>query len=225
MARRIAPGSRREFAFIQWPRFDGALWQRMLEAARERELPRAPAPIVASDRDAGAITAATANAERAGVAADIEFSRRALSAITPPAGAGVDRDQSPLRRARRRQEGAARPLRAVRQRRAARRAPAGRWRCSRRAPSSSARPGCRSPSRSRRATAACPCGSLRLRCRPRRRVHQHDRQHRAHEADHDRSPEGRPEARDVEAESERARERAREHEHQRVHARAGRGRA
>ena len=88
MARRIAPGSRREFAFVRWPRFDGALWQRMLEAARERELPRAPAPIVASDRDAGAITAATANAERAGVAADIAFSRHALSAATPPAGPG-----------------------------------------------------------------------------------------------------------------------------------------
>ena len=88
LSRRIAPGSRREFAFIQWPRFDGALWQRMLEASRERELPRAPAPIVASDRDAGAIAAATANAERAGVAADIEFSRRALSAITPPAAPG-----------------------------------------------------------------------------------------------------------------------------------------
>lgn len=88
LARRIAPGSRREFAFVQWPRFDGALWQRMLEAARERELPRAPAPIIASDRDAGAITAAAANAERAGVAADIEFSRRALSGITPPAVPG-----------------------------------------------------------------------------------------------------------------------------------------
>ena len=88
MARRIAPGSKRDFAFVQWPRFDAALWQRMLAAARERELPRATAPIIASDRDAGAIVAATANAERAGVTADIEFSRRALSGITPPSARG-----------------------------------------------------------------------------------------------------------------------------------------
>ncbi len=88
MARRIAPGSRREFAFAHWPRFDGALWQRMVDSARARELPRAPAPIIASDRDAGAIAAAAANAERAGVTADVEFSRRALSAITPPAARG-----------------------------------------------------------------------------------------------------------------------------------------
>ena len=84
MARRIAPGSRREFAFVRWPRFDGALWQRMLEAARERELPRAPAPILASDRDAGAIAAGTANAERAAVLGDIAFARHALSGIAPP---------------------------------------------------------------------------------------------------------------------------------------------
>ena len=44
--------------------------------------------IQASDRDAGAIEAAQANAERAGAGADIEFSRRALSAIAPPSARG-----------------------------------------------------------------------------------------------------------------------------------------
>jgi putative N6-adenine-specific DNA methylase len=48
-------------------------------------LPRAPAPIAGSDRDAGAVAAATANAERAGVAGDVEWRRAALSAIEPPA--------------------------------------------------------------------------------------------------------------------------------------------
>jgi len=48
-----------------------------------------PSPlIIASDRDAGAIRAAQANAERAGVSEGIEFSRRALSAIEPPACPG-----------------------------------------------------------------------------------------------------------------------------------------
>jgi putative N6-adenine-specific DNA methylase len=50
-------------------------------------LPRAPAPIVASDRDAGAVAATVANAERAGVAGDVEVSQRPLSAFEPPDGA------------------------------------------------------------------------------------------------------------------------------------------
>ncbi len=44
--------------------------------------------ILASDRDAGAIESAQANAERAGVADCIEFSCRAVSAIEPPPGPG-----------------------------------------------------------------------------------------------------------------------------------------
>ena len=44
--------------------------------------------ILASDRDAGAIKSAQANAERAGVADMIEFSCRAVSAIEPPSGPG-----------------------------------------------------------------------------------------------------------------------------------------
>ena len=48
----------------------------------------APAPILGSDRDAGAVAAAAANAERAGVAEDIEWRRAAISAIAPPPGRG-----------------------------------------------------------------------------------------------------------------------------------------
>ena len=44
-------------------------------------LERAAARIVGSDRDAGAIEAARANAERAGVASDVEFSVRPISAM------------------------------------------------------------------------------------------------------------------------------------------------
>ncbi|MDQ6831220.1 MAG: class I SAM-dependent RNA methyltransferase, partial [Gemmatimonadota bacterium] len=50
--------------------------------------PAAPAPILASDRDAGAIDATIANAKRAGVSADLTISRRALSEIELPAGPG-----------------------------------------------------------------------------------------------------------------------------------------
>ena len=88
IARRIAPGLRREFAFTRWASFDAALWKSIRATAAAHELPRAPVPILGSDRDVGAIAAAGANAERAGVAADVALSVRPLSAIEPPAAPG-----------------------------------------------------------------------------------------------------------------------------------------
>jgi putative N6-adenine-specific DNA methylase len=88
LARRIAPGLHRRFAFTEWPDFDAALWHRIHEEATLEILPGPPAPILGSDRDAGAIEAARANATRAGVADDIQFDRRALSAIEPPSERG-----------------------------------------------------------------------------------------------------------------------------------------
>jgi putative N6-adenine-specific DNA methylase len=87
LARRIPPGGRRKFAFMDWPNFDSEMWQQLL--AEARPIQRVPLPrIVASDRDAGAIRAARANAERADVEDWIEFSRRPISAIDPPSGPG-----------------------------------------------------------------------------------------------------------------------------------------
>jgi putative N6-adenine-specific DNA methylase len=88
LARRIAPGVRRRFAFDRWPDFDAAIWARIVGEAREQELPSVPTTIRGSDRDAGAVEAALANAERAGVAADVELDRRPLSAIEPPPAPG-----------------------------------------------------------------------------------------------------------------------------------------
>lgn len=88
IARRIAPGLHRDFALTRWPDFDPACWASVRRDAQAAALPRSPVPILGSDRDEGAIAAARANAERAGVAEDVEFSVRALSAIEPPAGAG-----------------------------------------------------------------------------------------------------------------------------------------
>ncbi len=87
MARGIPPGHTRHFAFMDWPNFDAAVWQSLVENIETHS--RASLPLVmASDRDAGAIEAAAANAARAGVADDIEFSRRAVSAIEPPSRLG-----------------------------------------------------------------------------------------------------------------------------------------
>ena len=88
LARRIAPGIGRGFAFMRWPSFDAGAWATLVAAARERELPNAPAPIVGTDRDAGAIEAAAANAARAGVAGDVELVQRSLSAIEAPPSRG-----------------------------------------------------------------------------------------------------------------------------------------
>jgi putative N6-adenine-specific DNA methylase len=88
LARRIAPGLSRRFACMAWPGFDAPAWEQVIARAREAVRPRAPVPILGSDRDAGAIAAAAGNAERAGVADDIVWSRAAISAIRPPAGPG-----------------------------------------------------------------------------------------------------------------------------------------
>ncbi len=82
-ARNIAPGKARNFAFMTWPDFTPDVWQSTLAVAVAAERPDAP-PILASDRDAGAIRAAEANAARAGVADDIDFACQAVSAIAPP---------------------------------------------------------------------------------------------------------------------------------------------
>jgi putative N6-adenine-specific DNA methylase len=87
-ARRIPTGMARRFAFMDWPGFEPGEWEELLTRARRRVLPRSPAPILGSDRDAGAIQLARANAERAGVAGDIEWRRAAISAIEPPTGPG-----------------------------------------------------------------------------------------------------------------------------------------
>ena len=81
IARRIAPGINRSFAFQSWPSFDEKQWRHLRDRAAEGALARAPVQIVGSDRDAGAIEAASANSERSGVASDIEFSVRPISAI------------------------------------------------------------------------------------------------------------------------------------------------
>jgi putative N6-adenine-specific DNA methylase len=88
LARNIAPGQNRSFAFVHWPHFDEGRWLLRRHRLREAELPRVPGVIRASDRDAGAVRAALDNAERAGVEGDIDISQRAISAIEPAGGKG-----------------------------------------------------------------------------------------------------------------------------------------
>ncbi len=85
MALGIPPGGKRKFAFMEWPGFDSAVFSDQLSIINEKPL---TPMILASDRDAGAIEMARANAERAGVAERIGFTRQAVSSVTPPAGKG-----------------------------------------------------------------------------------------------------------------------------------------
>jgi putative N6-adenine-specific DNA methylase len=87
LARKVPAGYSRRFAFMDWPNFDPRIWDELLAHSRKAIASDIP-KIIASDRDAGAIQAAQANAERAGVADCIEFSRKAISAIDPPPGPG-----------------------------------------------------------------------------------------------------------------------------------------
>jgi putative N6-adenine-specific DNA methylase len=82
LAHNIPPGYTRKFAFMKWSNFDSKRWNSLLELNKQPVNHQDP-QIIASDRDAGAIEVAKANAERAGMAECIEFSQRALSAIEP----------------------------------------------------------------------------------------------------------------------------------------------
>ncbi len=94
IARRIPPGlatrdrQPRRFAFQEWPELPSGVLSPVVERARESILPAAPAPILGSDRDAGAIEAARSNAERAGVEGEVELTVAAVSALRPPSGPG-----------------------------------------------------------------------------------------------------------------------------------------
>ena len=94
MARRMAPGidhvtrTSRRFAFMGWAGFDDAAWQDRIAKSIAGVLPHAPAPIIGTDRDAGAIAAAESNATRAGVRGDVTLRQQSVSALELPAGPG-----------------------------------------------------------------------------------------------------------------------------------------
>ena len=80
MARRIAPGRDRSFALLHWPRAEEVRWERLIAGADDERVERIPT-IAGSDISAHAIAAATANAVRAGVADDVQFTVMAADAV------------------------------------------------------------------------------------------------------------------------------------------------
>ena len=87
IARRMAPGRNRSFAFQQWPQFDAVAWERLLRGADGDVVEKCP-PIFASDRDAGAVAATAQNAASAGVGGNVEAVLRTVSELTLPSRVG-----------------------------------------------------------------------------------------------------------------------------------------
>lgn len=85
IATRTAPGLLRKgrFGFERWPGFKPEAWRKMVQEARESRRP-ARVAVMGSDRDRGAIVAAMANAEAAGLEADVRFERRSVESFQPP---------------------------------------------------------------------------------------------------------------------------------------------
>lgn len=82
----LPPGRMRDPAFQQSPRFDIDAWQKLTAPQPPRAF---AASIFASDRDKGAVSAARANAERAGVDEIVEVAQHALAAQPWLEGAGA----------------------------------------------------------------------------------------------------------------------------------------
>lgn len=88
MARRMAPGMGRAFAFQEWPGYERAVWEEVQTRAQEQAISGPIVALMASDRDDGAVKSALSNAERARVENDIDFQVRSVSAVEPPIGPG-----------------------------------------------------------------------------------------------------------------------------------------
>lgn len=79
-ARRAPQLTRDHFGFKRWPDFDEALWNELLEAAKQRVRP-APFPLLGYDKDFKAVRLTEQNAMAAGLEHDIAVKRKALERL------------------------------------------------------------------------------------------------------------------------------------------------
>lgn len=89
MARCIAPGWRRSFAFERCLFHDAKAWSRFQETAQTQQLGSAPCQIHASDQNPESVSIAARTFQAAGVATDIRLERTDLLTLEPPAAQGV----------------------------------------------------------------------------------------------------------------------------------------
>lgn len=82
----LAPGRSRGFAFERLATLDADAWLAMRAAATAKAAPPRGIAFTGHDRDAGAVAAAAANAERAGVGGLCTFARCSIGALERPPG-------------------------------------------------------------------------------------------------------------------------------------------
>ncbi len=82
----LVPGRSRSFAFEQMASFDPTAYAALKAELSPQAVDMAGLAFFGSDRNAGAVEMATANAERAGVAGCTQFSQQAVSDLLPPEG-------------------------------------------------------------------------------------------------------------------------------------------
>jgi putative N6-adenine-specific DNA methylase len=73
---------------MRWPGFDEIAWKARIARMIAEVVPAGGSVILAADRDAGAVDATRANAERAGVGGDIELRRQSITALELPPAPG-----------------------------------------------------------------------------------------------------------------------------------------
>lgn len=89
MARRIAPGLSRSFAFERLLVHDAQCWGHLREASRVKQLTEVPAAIYASDQDPAAVKIAQRTFQGAGVAIDVRLRQSNVLDIEAPAEQGL----------------------------------------------------------------------------------------------------------------------------------------
>jgi putative N6-adenine-specific DNA methylase len=86
----LLPGMDRSFAFEHWPSHDKKIWMALKEEGRTQKLGADPGVVfMGTDRDKGAIQAASSNAQRAHVAQQTQFRICDFQDLTPPVDTGL----------------------------------------------------------------------------------------------------------------------------------------
>jgi len=89
LARRMAPGWGRSFAFEKFVSFDAHLLQTVRTGSHSKQLSRSPVSIAASDCDSKSIEIAGEQMHEAGVASDIALSQQEIGDVIPSSDPGV----------------------------------------------------------------------------------------------------------------------------------------
>ncbi len=89
VARRIAPGLGRRFAFEKFNGFQDRQWRTCCDASRAQQRAESPAGIFGSDVNGTVLSAARANLEAAGLAEAVSLKQVSVLDVKPPADAGL----------------------------------------------------------------------------------------------------------------------------------------